>query len=76
MNDWVQIYSAMGEAEAIVIKSILEAEGIEARLVRESIGRIYNIAVDGLGEVKVFVRKEKEEEAKDILNNQDTGEGE
>jgi len=50
-----------------IIRGRLESSGIEVRLDQEAIGKIYGLTVDGLGEVKVYVPKDKIEEAKKVL---------
>ncbi|MBN1695454.1 DUF2007 domain-containing protein [candidate division WOR-3 bacterium] len=50
-----------------IIRGKLESSGIEVKLDQEAIGKIYGFTVDGLGEVKVYVRKDKIEEAEKIL---------
>jgi hypothetical protein len=63
--------------EAQIIKGRLESEGIPVLLSYESAGLIYGITIDGLGEVKVMVPENLEEEAKEILAAGDSlGEGE
>jgi hypothetical protein len=53
--------------EAQIIKGRLESEGIPVLLSYESAGLIYGITVDGLGEVKIMVPRNLEEEARGIL---------
>lgn len=53
--------------EAQIIKGRLESEGIPVLLSYESAGLIYGITVDGLGEVKIMVPRNMEEEAREIL---------
>ena len=63
--------------EAQIIKGRLESEGIPVLLSYESAGLIYGITIDGLGEVKVMVPEQLEEEAKEILAAGDSlGQGE
>jgi hypothetical protein len=57
-----------GRLEAELIESLLEAEGIDVELVQESIGHsIYPVAVDGLGNVQLFVPKASIQEAREWL---------
>ncbi len=53
--------------EAEIIRGILETNGIEANLEQEAVGKIYGLTTDGLGEVKVYVPKDRVEEAKKVL---------
>jgi hypothetical protein len=53
--------------EAQIIKGRLESEGIPVLLSYESLGLIYGLTIDGLGDVKIMVPKHLAEEAKEIL---------
>ena len=66
---WELIYTANGESEAVVIKSALIAEGIEYKETKESIGRLYAISMNGLGEVKIYVPENRAEDAKELLKD-------
>lgn len=50
-----------------IIRGKLESAGIEARLEQEAIGKIYGFTVNGLGEVKVYVLKDRLEKARKVL---------
>jgi hypothetical protein len=57
-----------GRMEAELIKSYLEAHEIDVELFQESIGQnIYPTSVDTLGNVQIFVRKDKIKEALELL---------
>lgn len=54
--------------QADLIKSFLEAEGIDTQLFQESVGRSsFPVTIEMLGRVQIFVPKEKMEEAKELL---------
>jgi len=54
--------------EADLLKSYLEAEGIDTELFQESIGRTsFPVIIEHLGHVQVFVPKEKIKKAKQLL---------
>ena len=53
--------------EGEIIRGKLETMGINARLEQEAVGKIMGLTTDGLGEVKIYVQKDKLEEAKNIL---------
>ena len=56
-----------GRMEAEIIKSYLEAEGIQVELFQEAVGRhIYPVTVDGLGRVRLFVPKARFEDPNEI----------
>ena len=80
-EELVTIYVSMGLLGAEVIKSKLEAAGIPALLSYESAGPVIGIFIDGLGEVKVQVPQEFEEEARALIEpveagDEDTGDEE
>ena len=57
-----------GRMEAELIKSYLEAHGVDVELFQESIGQsIYPTTIDMLGNVQIFAEKEKMEEAVELL---------
>lgn len=63
-----------GEVAANIIKSHLESGGIPALLKYESVGRVFGLTVNGLGQVKILVPQEFAEEAKIIIGASDTRE--
>lgn len=67
--EFITVYVAAGQPEAFIVKGRLEEEGIFVILRYESLGIIYGITVDGLGQVKVQVPQEMEERAKAILES-------
>ncbi len=57
-----------GRMEADLLKSYLEAEGIQVEMFQEAVGHnIYPVMIDGLGRVQLFVPKEQAKEAREIL---------
>jgi hypothetical protein len=59
-----------GRMEAELIKSYLEAHEIDVELFQESIGQnIYPTTLDMLGRVQIFVRKDKVEEALELMKD-------
>ncbi len=73
-KDLVVVHIAQGELEASVIKSHLECEGIPAVLQYESVGRVFGLTVDGLGEIRISVPQEFAERAKEIIKPREVGE--
>jgi hypothetical protein len=61
--------------EAQIIKGRLESEGIPVLLSYESAGLVYGLTVDGLGQVKIMVPKHLAQEAKEILEVDESAEG-
>lgn len=65
---WALLTEVAGRLQADLIRSHLEAQGIEVELFQESVGvNAYPVTVDGLGRVQLFVPKEKLESARAIL---------
>ncbi|MGD8623544.1 MAG: DUF2007 domain-containing protein [Anaerolineae bacterium] len=65
--DLVQIRTCQGWHLAQIYKSKLEAAEIPVLLKYEALGLVYGLTVDGLGEVRILVPKEYEEEATAML---------
>jgi len=61
---------AQGWAEALVVKGLLESNGIQPRLSYEALGSILGLTMDGLGEIKISVPKESYHQAKMLLDSQ------
>jgi hypothetical protein len=64
---WELLTETNGRMQADLLKSYLEAEGIEVEYFQEAIGHIYGITIDGLGRVQLFVPKEKAAQARELL---------
>ncbi|MBM3312081.1 MAG: DUF2007 domain-containing protein [Candidatus Aminicenantes bacterium] len=54
-------------AEADIIKSFLESQGIPCLVKGEAIGQLYRIMTDGLGELRILVPGEHLETAQKLL---------
>lgn len=66
---WEKLVDVYGRIDADVLKSYLEAEGIQVELFQESVGfNAFPTTIDGLGRVQVFVPKEQLEEAKELFD--------
>jgi hypothetical protein len=73
-KDLVVVHIAQGELEASVIKSHLESEGIPVMLQYESVGRVFGLTVDGLGEIRILVPQALVERAKEVIKPREFGE--
>ena len=62
-----KIHVAQGMLNAHVIKAKLEQAGIPVLLDYESIGPLYGITVDGVGEVRVLVPNRCADEARALI---------
>jgi len=66
----VEVYRAVGEAEALIIKSLLESNGIHCLLKSNAAPSVHVFTVDGMGEVKVMVGESRAEEAKKLIGEE------
>ena len=68
----VVVYRAVGEAEAQIIRGLLECGGIRAVLKSNAAPSVHAFAVDGLGEVKVLVDESTADEARRLITGEDS----
>jgi hypothetical protein len=66
----VEVYRAVGEAEALIIKSLLESNSIPCILKSNAAPSVHVFVADGMGEVKVMVGESKAEEAKRLIGEE------
>jgi hypothetical protein len=65
---WEMLTETNGRLQADLLKSYLEAQGIEVELFQEAIGHhVYPVMIDGLGRVQLFVPKAQLDDAKELL---------
>ena len=62
-----EVYRASGEAEALVIKSLLESNGIPCLLRSNAAPSVHVFTVDGMGEFRIMVADARAEEAKSLI---------
>ncbi len=71
---WDLLIETNGRLQADLLKSYLEAEGIEVELFQEAVGHhIYPVTIDGLGRVQLFVPKTELEQARVLLAAYEAG---
>jgi len=63
----VEVYSANSDAEAHVIKGLLESSGITCVLQPQTISSLQNILVPSMGVVNVLVPAESADEARKLI---------
>ena len=66
-EDLVEVYRAAGEAEAQIIKGLLESYGIPSLLKSTASPSVHAFAIDGLGEVRIMVWKSVEDKARELI---------
>jgi hypothetical protein len=64
----VEVYRASGEAQAHVIKGLLESHGIPCFLKSQAAHSVHMFVVDGMGEIKVMVWEEMLEKARELID--------
>jgi hypothetical protein len=64
---WELLTETNGRMQADLLKSYLEAQGIQVEYFQEAVGHLYGITIDGLGRVQLFVPKEQAAEARELL---------
>jgi len=62
-----EVYRAAGEAEAQIIKGLLDSNGIDCLLKSNAAPSVHVFAIDGMGEVKVMVRESMAETARGLI---------
>jgi hypothetical protein len=63
----VEVYRASGEAEAQIIKGLLESRGIHCLLRSLAAPSVHAFTVDGMGLVRVMVLASDAEEARELV---------
>ena len=66
----VDVYLASGEAEAHLIKGLLESNGIRCILRSDAAFSVHAFTVDGMGEVAISVLESAAEEARKIIGGE------
>ncbi len=66
-KELVKVYQAIGEAEALIIKGLLESNGILCILRANAAPSVHVFAINGMGEVKVMVRDSTAEKARRLI---------
>ena len=70
-EEMVEVYAAVGEAEAQIIKGLLESNGIPCLLKSLAAPSVHAFTVDGMGEVKVMVWKSTADNARQLIRRKD-----
>jgi len=67
--DFVEVYRTWNEQKAEMIRELLGDYDIECYLSSHITHSVYPIPVNGLGEIRVMVPPDEEEESRDIISN-------
>jgi hypothetical protein len=65
---WELLTETNGRGQAELVKSYLQAQGVDVELFQEAVGHhIYPVMIDGLGRVQLFVPKSQLAQARKLL---------
>jgi len=67
----VAIYRAASEAEAGIIKSFLESNGIPCLLKANAAPSVHAFAIDGMGEVTILVWEDMADKARELVSEEE-----
>ena len=67
----VAIYRAVSEAEARIIKSFLESNGIPCLLKANAAPSVHVFAIDGMGEVAILVWEDAADKARELIREEE-----
>jgi len=65
----IEIHRAANDEEALVIRGLLESQGIRCILRSPVVHAVHPFSMDGLGEVRILVAEADELEAKALLSS-------
>ena len=68
----VEVYRAAGEAEAQVIKGLLESNGIACLLQSNAAPSVHPFVFDGMGAVRIMVEESFENRAKRLIREKES----
>ncbi len=66
---FIEVHTVQGPVEAEVIKSLLESHGISVFLKGLVVQSVHAFSADGLGKIRVLVKEEDFETAKQLINS-------
>ena len=66
-NELVELISVYGDMEAEMLRGILELEGITPLAKADVVHNVLPLTVDGLGKVRIYVRRGDLERAREVL---------
>lgn len=72
MNEWVEVLFTYDEIEAEIVKDLLDAEGIQVVVQSLKISP-YPVSIGRMGEIRLMVRDEDIEKARDVLSVMEQG---
>ena len=71
-----EVFRTAGDQEALVVKGLLESEGIECSLSSDIPHSVVPVNIDGLGTVRISVSESDAERAREIISDRTEQSGE
>jgi hypothetical protein len=71
---WAVVYTAAGQLQAQIIRSLLESAEIPVQTVQEGAGAVYAFTIGPMGEVDVMVPEDRLAEAQGLIAAYERGE--
>lgn len=66
----VEIYVARGEAEANIIKGVLDSYGIPSIIKAQASPSVHVFTVNGMGQMAILVRAEDADDARELIKGE------
>lgn len=66
----VEVYIAKGEAEANIIRGLLDSYGIPSVFKAQASPSVHVFAIDGLGQVKILVSEDDAADARELIEKE------
>jgi hypothetical protein len=74
IDHFIEVYRSMNQGDAESIRLLLDSFQIPVELIGESAGKAIGLGVGPLGEVSVYVSKDRAKEATNLIHRMETGE--
>ncbi len=74
LTDLVEVYVAKGEAEALIIKGLLENYGIPCLFKPYAAFSASVLVMDGTGQIRIMVKKKDETDARELVKGENNAE--
>ncbi len=72
-TEYIAVYEASGMLAGESVRLMLEAKGIPAFVSQESAGIAFGLTIGTLGRAKIYVPTNREEEARQLLQDMEAG---
>ncbi len=66
--DWIPVLVTPNQAQAEILRGLLEAQGISVWLLQEPAARAIGIQMGPLGEIQLLVPKDQQAQAKEVID--------